>query len=262
MRLYLLPSWYNNEQVITLTGKDYNYLVNALRLKTNQNISARDRNGNLYMLTIVSIDKKSCTLNCNRIQNEIATTDVLPQDRPVKPLVLYQCIPKGRKADEIIKRATEIGVVKIVLAKSRNCVADLTGKEESRLERYDSIITEAVQQSGSVVPTSVEGIIDISEVPAHFSNLCRNLGINGCGIVLHQCRLRENQNSLFETVRGFNGAVGIAVGPEGGFTDDECDALLKEGFKAVLLKTNILRCETASIYAVSAVQTIVESTCW
>ena len=60
---------------------------------------------------------------------------------------------------------------------------------------------------------------------------------------------------------GFDGIVAIVVGPEGGLEEEECSLLLESGFKAVVLKTNILRCETASIYAIGAVQTILESSC-
>ena len=81
------------------------------------------------------------------------------------------------------------------------------------------------------------------------------------GLVLHQTRLSEDQSDLMECVRGFGGCTAIVVGPEGGLEEDECRTLLDAGFRAVLLKTNILRCETASIYAIGAVQTIVESSC-
>lgn len=261
MRLYLLPQNYNGEKTLTLTGKDYNYLVNVLRLKKNNKISARDRLGNIYELEILSTDNKICTLSSTPTTVLKENTDALPQDRPNCTIVLYQCLPKGRKTDEIIKRATEIGVYRVVLVKSKNCVSDISGKEDARLTRYDSLITEAVQQSGSTVPTAVEGVIDIKEVPDHFKNLCEKLSLPGCGIILHQAKLKEDQASLFKTLVNFKGIVGIAVGSEGGFTDEECSYLLTAGFKAVLLKTNILRCETASIYAISAAQTIMEESC-
>ena len=261
MRLFLLPKDYNKEDSVTLTGKDYNYVVNVLRLKENQKISGRDREGNIYSLKIENIGPKCCTLSCTPSEILEETTDSLPENRPEVPIILYQCLPKGRKTDEIIKRATEIGVRRIVLVKSKNCISDFSGKEDSKISRYDSIITEAVQQSGSTVPTMVEGVIDISRVPEHFASFCKEQNTEGIGLVLHQAKLRENQNSLFKALNGFKGAVGIVVGSEGGFTDVECRALMDKGFKAVLLKTNILRCETASIYAISAAQTILEESC-
>ncbi len=259
MRLYLLPRTFKGESTLTLTGKDYNYLVRALRLQEGQKIMGRDHNGELWDLEIQSIQKGSCTLSAQKAQSAEERTDALPQERPLKPIVLYQCLPKGRKADDIIKKATEAGVRDIVLVSSRNCVANIEGKEDSRLSRYEAIVTEAIQQSGSMVPTKVHGVISIDEVPEDFRGRCGEL--EGLGLVLHQVRLKEDQSDLFKCVRGFDGCVGLVVGPEGGLEEQECRNLMDGGFRAVLLKTNILRCETASIYAIGAIQTIVESSC-
>ncbi len=259
MRLFLLPRTFKGQSSIELTGKDYNYLVNALRLKEGQDIMGRDRDGGLWDLRIEHIGKGSCTLSASRTEEAKEATDALPQQRPLKPIILYQCLPKGRKADEIIKKATEAGLQDIVLVKSRNCVASLEGKEESRLSRYDAIVTEAIQQSGSVVPTRVDGVIDIREVPKDLER--RSQGLPSLGLVLHQVALAEDQSDLISCVRGFSGCTAILVGPEGGLEEDECRLLMDGGFKAVLLKTNILRCETASIYAIGAIQTLLESGC-
>lgn len=261
MRVYLLPKDFCGQSELTLTGKDYNYIVRVLRLKTGQHITGRDNQGQPWDLIITDISKDSCTMSVQPVQSAQTTTDALPQDRPSKNLILYQCLPKGKKAEDIVKKATEIGARSIVFVKSKNCVADFSGKEENKITRFQSMIKEAVQQSGSLVPTQVDGVIDINEVPSHFEKLCNELGQEGRGIFLHQCKIKEKQQSLYQSVKQFSGTVGILVGPEGGLTDSECNTLLKSGFIPVLLKTNILRCETASIYALAAVQTIVETGC-
>lgn len=261
MRVYLLPKTFNGENSITLTGKDFNYLVNVLRLKDGSNLTGRDKDGNPWNLIIQKINKDSCIVSAEPANGISETTDALPQDRPTKNLILYQCLPKGKKSEEIVRKATEIGARAIVFVKSRNCVADFSGKEESKINRYESMVREAVQQSGSLVPTEVYGVIDIKDVPEHFSSLCGKLGQNGRGIFLHQCQVTEKQKSLPEAVKQFEGTIGILVGPEGGLEDSECKTLLDNDFIPVLLKTNILRCETASIYALSAVQTLVETGC-
>ncbi len=259
MRLFLLPRDFTGSNSLMLTGRDYNYLVNALRLKEGQDLMGRDRDGGLWDLRIEHIEKGRCTLSASRAQEARAVTDALPQQRELKPIILYQCLPKGRKADEIIKKATEAGVRAIVLVKSRNCVANLEGKEDSRLSRYDAIVTEAIQQSGSVVPTRVEGVINLKDIP---QDLRRRSGdLPTLGLVLHQVSLEQDQSDLCTCVRGFSGCTAILVGPEGGLEESECRYLMDRGFKAVLLKTNILRCETASIYAIGAIQTLLESAC-
>ena len=259
MRLFLLPESYDGSPLLEIRGRDFNYLINVLRLKEGRSLMGRDRSGNLWDLVIEHVGKSSCTLSVKPADRVQERTDALPQERPLRPIVLYQCLPKGRKADDIIKKATEAGVRDIVLVRSRNCVADISAKQESRLERYDAVIEEAVQQSGSTVPTRVYGVLDIRDIPADFKGRCN--GGPGLGLVLHQTRLSENQDDLVTCLSGFDGTVAIVVGPEGGLEEEECLALLSGGFRAVVLKTNILRCETASIYAIGAVQTMVESAC-
>lgn len=261
MRVYLLPKDFNGQSSLTLTGKDFNYIVKVLRLKEGQKLTGRDSQGNPWDLEITGIEKECCILSTSKSEVAEITTDALPEDRPTKNLVLYQCLPKGKKAEDIVKKATEIGARAIVFVKSKNCIADFSGKEESKITRYESMVKEAFQQSGSLVPTVVEGVIDIRDVPEHFTKLCKTLNQEGRGIFLHQCKIREKQKTLYESVKQFSGTVGILVGPEGGLTDLECEALIQGSFTPVLLKTNILRCETASIYALSAVQTIVETGC-
>jgi 16S rRNA (uracil1498-N3)-methyltransferase len=259
MRLYLLPKTFNGQASLEIKGKDYVYLTKVLRLKEKQIITGRDRDGRLWDLRIEKISKDSCLLSAQSAETAQARTDALPQTGPEKTIILYQCLPKGRKTDDIIKKATEAGVRDIVLVKSRNCVADLEGKEEARLDRYDAMVTEAIQQSGSMVPTKVSGVIDIKDIPDDFER--RASEENRLGLVLHQSKIPGQNNDLVQCLKNFDGAVAIVVGPEGGLEESECQALIDRSFKAILLKTNILRCETASIYAIGAVQTILESSC-
>ncbi len=259
MRLFLLPKTFNGEKTLTLTGKEYNYLVRALRLKEGQKIMGRDNKGILWELTIAQIEKNCCILNVEASNKATEFTDTLPQERPLKPIILYQCIPKGRKIDDIIKKATETGVQAIVLVNSENCVANIKGKEESKLARFDSIVKEAIQQSGSIIPTVVDGPIELKDIPQDLEK--RAKGSKTLGLVLHQCKLKEDQRDLLTTVKDFDGTTAIIVGAEGGLTDKECELLIESRFKAILLKTNILRCETASIYAIGAIQTILETSC-
>ncbi|MCF0237934.1 MAG: 16S rRNA (uracil(1498)-N(3))-methyltransferase [Sphaerochaetaceae bacterium] len=262
MRLYLLPSYFDGSDTLVLTNKDYNYLVRVLRMKEGQKIMGRDKEGGLWNLQIESITPKECVLSTQRTQDLISQTDALPQKNPLKPIILYQCLPKGRKIDDIIRMATEAGIAEIVLVHSKNCVATYEGKEKGKLERFDSMVKEAIQQSGSIVPTKVTGVIELEDIPSHFvkaSSYTKDK--KNVGLVLHQCVVKEDQKNLIDCLKNSNGTIGIVVGSEGGLTEEECNFLINKNFNAILLNTNILRCETAGIYAIGAVQTIIENSC-
>ena len=62
-----------------------------------------------------------------------------------------------------------------------------------------------------------------------------------------------------EKGRRDNDACVYAVGSEGGISPSECELFLSRGFKAVHFNTNILRCETASLYAAAAIQSALDN---
>ena len=68
---------------------------------------------------------------------------------------------------------------------------------------------------------------------------------------------------MHEYLTGAPKSVALCVGPEGGFSQDEVDFLLSEGFKPLRLAGAILRAETAALYAVAAAQIILsERSSW
>ena len=74
----------------------------------------------------------------------------------------------------------------------------------------------------------------------------------GRSLILHQSR-RSKTLSIAEAVENAD-AVSFMIGPEGGFSDKECEMAELEGVLPVLLPTNILRAETAAVYSASAIQ--------
>lgn len=259
MRLFVLPQSFNGSDTVEISGRDYNYLIKVLRLKEGSPITGRDSEGNIWNLSVLTIKNNSCILQAQPADKALPTTDSLPENRPSNPIILYQCLPKGRKLDDIIRKATEIGAYAVVPVCSKNCVADFSNKEESKTQRYNTIVKEALQQSGSLIPTKVYSPIKIEDVPSDFQQRCTSLNTKGLGLFLHQCTVSDEQSDFVKSLQNHKGALALLIGSEGGFTDTECQSLLKAGFKAILLKTNILRCETAAVYAMAAAQTILES---
>lgn len=248
MRQYVLPSSYEGESILTLEKKDSQYFIKVLRLKKDDKIIAIDKDGKIYQLTLVDYDKTSCTLTSTPLSTieEGKSTDSLPSFTGQYPNIhLFQCTCKGKKNDTIIRMATEMGVAAITLVQSNHCISKKDKKDNTRLE---TIIKEAKQQSGSPIPTTFRGVIKIEELPKIWKHKL---------LFFHQTGL-DNQKDLKTLLVDFplKDPIGILIGPEGGLSDDECEMLIASGFDPVLLKTNILRAETASICAISAIHTL------
>lgn len=124
-----------------------------------------------------------------------------------------------------------------------------TGKMniETKKKRWQKIVEEAVQQSGSTRITKVGNPISIYDVPS--------VGEKDClGMFFHQERI--SNHTLHGVLAGKPTQISLIVGPEGGLCEQEVKFLCENGFIPIYLKTNILRVETAVLYAISAVQTI------
>ena len=125
----------------------------------------------------------------------------------------------------------------------------------AKAERLERIIREARQQSGSPVDTKVEQPVSLEEALQMWDDARE--GRSACAFVLSE---REDGNTLRQTLEGSGKVelVGVAVGSEGGISAAEVERLVEKGlFQPVHFAVNILRCETAALYGLAAVQSFV-----
>jgi 16S rRNA (uracil1498-N3)-methyltransferase len=173
-------------------------------------------------------------------------------------IVLYQCVCKGKKMDQVIRQATESGVSKIIPVVSDFSVSRIDTDKKGKLDRWNKIVREAIQQSGSLIDTVIGNPVSIDKL----LEIGDSKGIEGeLGLFFHQEVLDSG------TLHGYLSAgpmkVFLVIGPEGGLSTRETEVLFNKKFKSIYLKTNILRAETAALYGIGAVQTILlESENW
>ncbi len=248
MRSFLIPDSYSGGKQLILTGREYHYIVHVLRLKEDDTFRGQDSEGNPFSLRITAVKNHALYLEVTP-DGAVRQGDILPD------ITLYQCICKGKKMDRIIRQAAEAGVTTIVPLFSRYTVPRRDEKEgKTKLNRWNRVIKEALQQSGSRIITKIRE-------PIPLKDLTENVKKSEIKLFFHQSPL-ENR-SLHEYLCEYPEKVSLLVGPEGGLSREETGFLMEIGFKPVLLKTNILRAETAALYAIGAVQCIVtEKTNW
>ncbi len=252
MRVFILPDTFTGTAQFTLNSKDSHYITRVLRYQVGDLFTGRDRQGDIWNLVISEIHDRAVTLSCSRGEAAAALSD---SDTP--ELHLFQALCKGRKMDQIIRQATEIGTAAIVPVHSRFTVsapADSLSKARNRYERWETIVKEAMQQSGSPIFTQLHDVLTISEAVTY----SREQKLYG--IFFHQDPLQDQ--SLPQLIEGCQQATtqhrGIAlfIGPEGGFSAEEVKEMLQAGMHQAYLKTNILRAETAAVYALAVVQAL------
>lgn len=243
MRQFVLPATYNGEPETELTGRDAHYLVRVLRLRAEDSFPALDTAGNHYHCTLLTAG----TTVKVRVQRKGA-----PQvDRP--DITIVQSLPKGRKLEDVIRRCTEAGIARLQPVFTDYSVVKLdSARIGSKLERWQRIAHEAVQQSGSPIPVHIGHPIALDE---YVSQGHEPEGEGAIRLVLHQQPLE--QASLHRYLSGNVAEIEMVIGPEGGLSDRELTLLQSSGYKPVYLGPQVLRTETVALYATAAVQTIV-----
>jgi 16S rRNA (uracil1498-N3)-methyltransferase len=160
--------------------------------------------------------------------------------------------------DLIVRQAAECGVSRVVPFASERSVT-----EGARQARWERIIREARQQSGSPVDTRVLPPGGMNEALAFWAAEkqaaeTRSVIFSTRAATLHDATPRAA--TLHDVCAAGNNKkiekIALAVGCEGGFADKEEEVFINAGFTPINWGANILRCETASLYAIAAVKTL------
>ncbi len=213
-----------------LVGEHAAHLARVLRARVGQEFeiaaAGRVRRGRV---TAVS-DK--------RVELELGEDAAAAPDLPLTVLV---SIFKFDRMEWAIEKLTELGVARLVPVMARRTEARLAQAAAKRVERWRKIAREAAEQSRRALAPEVAAPAKLREAAAAFEGLRIFLDESEEEITLKQA-LRG---------RGPGQAVGLAFGPEGGWSEDEAQLLRAAGWSAASLGSRILRAETAAIAAVA-----------
>lgn len=270
MRQFIFNGKTEKNGSIIVTGKDYRYLMNVLRLKINDKIDVRLKNGNLELMEIIRCDGKTAILKpiprsevaeAAQATQGVSAFSVSEQTSATQnEFWLFQFMPKPQKMDLIIRQATECGVAVIV-----PIVGDFSVNQDGkgRLERWERIVKEARQQSGSPISTKVLEPISVEKAAKIWEDFESS---EKRAFILHEnpekgISLLGGDFSENELICKGVKKIALAVGCEGGFSEKEFEALNQVGFLPLHFKTNVLRAETATLYGIAVLQQIFELFC-
>lgn len=263
MRQFILQNEPDKNGKIVLSGKDFKYLHQVLRVKTGDMLNLRMKNGNLRNSTVAKIDEKK-----HQIVLQICADSFLTENSDFESernlqnvskidFCIFQIIPKSQKFELIVRQATECGVKKIVPVQGE--FSEKQGifalKNDSKNERINKIIREARQQSGSPVKTEIEKIHTFEQAKNFWQEFTLGFEKESLGFVLSEREIP--QNNLRKKIDEFSKItkVGIICGCEGGISSSEMEFIQnKMLFYPVHFAVNILRCETAALYGTAAIQ--------
>jgi len=229
----------NENGKLKLKDEDLYHLCTVLRAKDKKEIICID-NDKRYL----------CEFSGNLKEHNIEILHEIINDTELnKDIYLYQALIRNENFDLVLQKATELGCKYIhPTIFKRNVVKIEKNKEESKLNRFQTILKNSSEQSHrSVIPT-INPIINVKDI---------TLDEGEIGIL---CYEREDTKTLFEIKEKIKNAtnIKIVIGPEGGITLDEVESLVNKGFKSVSLGKRILRSETAAFNILSIVSYLLE----
>ncbi len=157
-------------------------------------------------------------------------------------VVLLLAIPKGSKLDDCVRMATELGADEIALIQAERSVPRWDEpRARSRIDRLTRIAAEASAQCERTDIPVIRGPRTLAE----WLDVIPSAAFR----VVFGARV-EGKLTLAQTPE----QVWCAIGPEGGFSDDELAAFEAAGFMAASLGRRILRVDTAVSAALTVVQ--------
>jgi len=258
VKQFLLSKEPDSDGNIQVDGDDYHYLVRVRRLATGEFFTARLPDGGETQIQIKTITRDLLTGKCVYDIDSKVPSQGREDAVSIPPIILFQSLPKGDKMDLIVRQAAEGGITEIVPFVSEFSVAKKISAESQKFTRWDKIIKEARQQSGSRISTSLHKPLTINEL-FEFWNELKNDG--ALGILFHHQGLE--QESLHRYLYNVPKTAVLAVGPEGGFSDKEAALFLENGFKPLTIGDSILRTETAALYCAAAIRVLLlEKNTW
>jgi 16S rRNA (uracil1498-N3)-methyltransferase len=161
----------------------------------------------------------------------------------VANVTLLLSVFKFDRMEWAIEKCTELGVSRIVPMIARRTDAHLAAASAKRVERWRRLALQAAEQSRRTVPPEVAVPLKLKDA----------VDLPGAARILlaeaeQQVLLRDVLDSHPD-----QGEILLAIGPEGGWADDEVQLFKNAGWISVSLGSTILRAETAAIAATAIV---------
>jgi 16S rRNA (uracil1498-N3)-methyltransferase len=217
---------------VGLDGPEGHHAAVVRRLGVGERVVLTDGAGTRLVGEVASTAKRSLSVR-------VASAELVP--RPSPRVTVVQAVPKGDRGELAVELLTEVGVDEVVPWAADRSVAKWRGERAARsLERWRSTAREAAKQSRRAWWPSVAE-------PAGLDEVCERVRAAGLAVALH-----EAGGVPVASLGTLPADVLLVVGPEGGLTDAELDALRGAGAAVVRLGDEVMRTSTAGAAATTA----------
>lgn len=236
-QFFLDPEALVSEDSFLLKGPEAHHIAKVMRLKEGDSVDLFDGRGGRYEGTLEKIYPDGTVAGTLR---RVAP----PHGAPKARLTLYQGLLKASRWEWLIEKGTELGIHEFVPVVTQRTVVQLREEKlDAKAERWSRIVMAAAKQCGRGELPRVLPPVPLREALVQAKT---------AGPILaawERMAGTSAQDSLKTALGTSAGAVGLFVGPEGGFADDEIELARAHGASLFGLGGHTLRGETAGLAA-------------
>ena len=261
-KVHLLPRVYIPSSLVLNNYNDLDsdtshYLGTVLRLKHGDMIRVFNPNNGEYLCEIIDIDKdkkrrKSSSLLRILIKEQLKLPVLSPS--LVSVPLLYMAPIKKQRMKILLEKVTELGIddiIPVVTQNTEKASIINSNNDDSGNGQYERILIESSEQCERLSIPTLHQTLELEDLLKSSDDdtillVCRERYQGGVPLLSFLNQLSSSKSS-FKT-------LGLLVGPEGGFTQEEFETMSKcKSVKFVSLGDNVLRAETAAINAISVI---------
>ena len=223
--------------IATFGGERAEHVMNVLHGEGGQILKTGEIGGFIGTGVITGITRPPSSVSSPEI-----TVACSHDKRSLRPWVdLILAPPRPRVMKRLLPQLATMGVGRIFLVGAKKVEKDFWGATLLKPENYRPLLVDGLMQAGtSILPTL--------ETRRNFRKFVKEeldtLWPEAKRIVAHPY---DGNRTIEQPERSNNRAILLAVGPEGGWTDEEVTLLEEHGFARYSLGSRILRTDTATI---------------
>jgi 16S rRNA (uracil1498-N3)-methyltransferase len=219
-----------------LTGKHADHLIRILRARVGQEFD---------IATGPAVRRgRIAAIASQRVEFDLG--EELPAAVSAK-ITLVLAVFKFDRMEWAIEKCTELGVSRIVPVIAGRTDAHLAAASEKRVERWRRLALQASEQSRRAGPPEITASLKLSDATALPGALRIVLAES------EQQPLRDVLEADAVESHSPESQITLAIGPEGGWAEDELELFHVAGWVSASLGSTVLRAETAAIAATAIV---------
>lgn len=229
------PTPLANQQSCILSEDATNHVGRVLRMKAGEQIILFDGSNHIFNATLQTVDKKKI----------IANIDSSAVDNRESNLNIHlgQVISRGDRMEFAIQKSVELGVKTITPLWSERCGVKLNDeRQDKKLYQWQKIAIAACEQCGRNEIPEIHPIMKLTDWCKEQDGMLK--------LNLHP----RAKYTIRELPHIPDAGVRLLIGSEGGLSAEEIAMTKMQGFTEVLLGKRVLRTETASLAAITALQ--------